>query len=604
MEKTLTMPLKLSLLAALLVSSSASYAAMSGNTMDSSTKPLFGELHMHTSYSFDAFIFQVRSTPEEAYNFAKGQPLKHPLGQTYQLTRPLDFLAVTDHGAYMGAIRNMANPEHPYSKLDLATKILNPDPDVFQSGFTKVVESLAAGEALPELVSDKIQKDTWDVMIDSANEANDPGKFTAFIAYEWTSAPDGQNLHRNVIFKGDTAPQPFTVFDSSKPEDLWAWMDTKRKEGHEALAIPHNGNLSDGRMFERQDSWDKPFNNDYAERRMRNEPLVEITQVKGTSETHPILSPNDEFADFELVEQYVARNQPVTRMEGSYVRNAYRRGLEFQDDKGFNPYRFGLIGASDSHTGISPVVENDYSGKVGAADGSPQMRMQAEHNSMDLRFFSASGLAGVWAKENTRESIYDAMRRKETWATSGPRITVRFFASFDKDALQPGQDGWVDKAYKAGVPMGGSLKGSDKAVSPTFGIWAIKDAESASLDRIQIVKGWSENGKSHEKVYNIAWAGDRKADMTTGKIPAVANTVNLDTLAYDNSVGAVQLQGTWTDPAFNAKQNAFYYARVIEIPTPRWSTFDAKELGIEYPEGLDKTIQERAYTSPIWYDHH
>ncbi len=567
-------------------------------------KALFGELHMHTQFSFDAYLFNTRATPDEAYEFAKGKPLKHPLGKTYQLSRPLDFMAVTDHGFYLGVFKKMADPSHRLSKLPIAEKVNSPDPDILASAFADMVGASRAGQSAQGLKSPEVSQAAWDEIIASANRHNDPGTFTTLIAYEWTSTPDRQNLHRNVIFKGDTAPPLFTRIDSDRPEDLWAWMDQIREDGHEALAIPHNANLSDGRMFEREDSFDKPFTAAYADSRNRNEPLVEVTQVKGTSETHPALSPNDEFSDFELLELYVAVNVPVTNFKGSYVRDAYRTGLEFQDQEGFNPYRFGLIAATDSHTGIVPIEENKFSGKIGSRDGSPERRLVMRPSTMRFRHFSASGLAGVWAKENTRDGIYEALRRKETWGTTGPRIQVRFFGGFDMGGVKPGENGWVEAAYGDGVAMGGVLKASDGSGVPTFAVWAMKDVEGANLDRVQIVKGWSDNGVSHERVYDCVWSGNRALDSETGKLPPIGNTVDLETLEYSNSIGAVQLKGTWSDPDFDPKQNAFYYVRVLEIPTPRWSMFDAKELGIPHPEGLAKTIQERAYTSPIWYDHH
>lgn len=566
-------------------------------------KALFGELHMHTQFSFDAYLFNTRVTPDEAYDFAKGKPLKHPLGKTYQLSRPLDFMAVTDHGFYLGVFKKMSDPTHRLSKLPIAEKVNSPDPDILASAFGDIVRGSRGGAPVQGLKDPEVSLAAWEEIIASANRHNDPGTFTTFLAYEWTSTPNGQNLHRNVIFKGDDAPPPFTRIDSDRPEDLWAWMDSVREDGHELLAIPHNSNLSDGRMFESEDSWDKPFTPDYAESRNRNEPLVEATQVKGTSEAHPALSPNDEFADFELLELYVATPIPVTNFKGSYVREAYKTGLEFQDKNGFNPYRFGLIAASDSHTGIIPVEESSFSGKVGSRDGSPERRLQSA-SSARYQHFSASGLAAVWSEENTRDSIYDAFRRKETWGTSGPRIQVRMFGGFDMDDVKPGADGWVKKAYEKGVPMGTPLDTKKRSGSPTFAVWAAKDVEGANLDRIQIVKGWSENGTSHEHVYDAVWSGSRTPDPETGKLPPVGNTVNLDTLQYANTIGAVELQGTWTDPDFNPDLNAFYYTRVLEIPTPRWSLFDAKELDIDPPEGIHKTIQERAYTSPIWYDHH
>jgi hypothetical protein len=569
-------------------------------------KPLFGETHIHTVWSFDAYLFNTRATPDDAYEFAKGKPLKHPLGKTYQLSRPLDFMAVTDHGFYLGVFAAMADKTHALNKHPLAAKVTHPDPTVMASAFVDIVTASRSGKPIQGLMAKEVKADTWEKIIVSANRHNDPGKFTTFIAYEYTATPNGQNLHRNVFFKGDTAPPPFTRLDSENPEDLWDWMDKARADGHELLAIPHNSNLSDGRMFERKDFGGEPFTAAYAEKRMRNEPLVEVTQVKGSSETHPTLSPNDEFADFEIIEQRVASDTPIEKYAGGYVRDALRTGLEFQDSEGFNPYKFGLIAASDSHTGIVPVVESDYSGKVGVFDGSPARRLRnPSAGQMDRRKYSASGLAGVWAKENTRASIFDALARKETWGTSGPRITLRFFGGFDLQKVKPGTDGWVNAAYQTGVSMGGELKAADsKGGAPTFAFWAMKDPESGNLDRVQIVKGWSSDGTSQEKVYDVTWSGDRQIDPETGKLPPVGNTVNLQTLEYTNDIGKVALFGTWTDPDFNADQNAFYYLRAIEIPTPRWSMFDAKALGIPHPEDLQQVIQERAYSSPIWYDHH
>jgi len=572
-------------------------------TAQEDRKPFFGETHMHTAYSFDAYLFNTRATPDDAYEFAKGKPLAHPLGATHQLKRPLDFMAVTDHGFFMGSMMKMTDSSHRLSKHPLAKIVNDPNPLVRTSAFGAIISGRIDGKParIAELFDREVQKDAWERVIDSANRHNDPGTFTTFIGYEWTSGESGMNLHRNVIFKGDSAPVPFSRLDSQKPEDLWNWMDGIRADGFEVLAIPHNSNKSDGTMFEREKSDDTPFTKEYAAQRNRNEPLVEVTQVKGTSETHPMLSPNDEFADFELDEMRVAAPIKITKFAGGYVRDAYRTGLEFQDEEGFNPYRFGLIGASDSHTAIVPVNEDDYSGKVGTGDGSPEVRLNMPRIRMD---FGASGLAGVWAEENTRDSIYNAMRRKETWATSGPRIKVRFFGGFNMKGVTPGDENWVSTAYLKGVSMGGALKATDSTQTPTFAVWAIKDTESANLDRIQIVKGWSENGESQEQIYDAVWSDDRVKDSATGKLPAVGNTVDLKTATYTNSIGAVELMGTWTDPDFKAEQNAFYYVRVLEIPTPRWNLYDEVKLGKPFPDDLAKTIQERAYTSPIWYDHH
>jgi hypothetical protein len=569
-------------------------------------KPLFGELHMHTAWSLDAYIFGTRATPDDAYEFAKGKPLKHPLGQTYQLSRPLEFMAITDHAMFMGVFEKMGDKSHPLSKHPFAARVHDPDPTVAVTVFRDMVNASKSPKIMGQMIklsNPQVMKETWAKTIEAANRHNDPGTFTTLIGFEWTSAPNGQNLHRNVFFKGDTAPPtPFSRIRSQDPEKLWDWMDRLREQGYELLAIPHNSNLSDGRMFRRETEKGEPLTKEYADRRNRNEPLVEVTQVKGTSETHPMLSPNDEFADFELLEFYVASSKPVTKFKGGYVRDAYRTGLEFQDTAQFNPYRFGLVAASDSHTGIVPVEEHNYSGKVGTSDGSPLKRLASKRQSK----FSASGLTGLWANENTRAEIFEALERKETWGTTGPRIQVRFFGGFDMDGVKLDSDGWVAAAYARGVSMGGQLNAADpnEGNPPTFVVWAIKDAEGANLDRIQIVKVWSRDGESQEKIFDVVWSDERRIDPQTEKLEAVGNTVNFDTLAYENSIGSVVLQGRWSDPDFQRDQNAAYYARVIEIPTPRWSMFDAKELGIEIPANLPKTIQERAYTSPIFYDHH
>jgi hypothetical protein len=336
--------------------------------------------------------------------------------------------------------------------------------------------------------------------------------------------------------------------------------------------------------------------------------LVEVTQIKGTSETHPSLSPNDEFADFEIFELYIGVNKPLTRFKGSYVRDAYRTGLEFQNKQGFNPYRFGLVGATDSHSGFTSVEENNYSGmsgKFGTIKEAAEARLigSVAFRKPRTRFFGATGLTGVWAKENTREGIYETLERKETWGTTGPRIKVRFFGGLHMGGVDPNKPNWIEKAYQKGVSMGGAWHGRyGNGGAPTFAVWAIKDAESANLDRIQIVKGWFFDGESHERVYDVVWSGGRVPNPKTGKVPAVGNTVNLETLEYTNSIGAVELKGLWTDPDFNSNQTSFYYLRVLEIPTPRWSMFDAKTLGVPHPTDVPKTIQERAYTSPIWFD--
>lgn len=571
------------------------------------SKVLFGDLHVHTSWSFDAFVFKTTSTPDDAYRFAKGGPLTHPSGGTYQLDRPLDFLAVSDHSEFMGLMNGMRDPASPMSKLPIAPDALSPDINVAARTFTRISEALRTpGSTVFAGVEGELRRapaDTWTKEVEAANRHNQPGKFTALIAYEWTASSGGKNLHRNVIYRGDTAPQPFTSLDSAKPEDLWRHLDAQRRQGLAVMAIPHNANLSDGAMFANVDSDGKKIDAAYAALRARNEPIVEITQTKGTSETHPSLSPNDEFADHELVEQYVGRDKPVTQFAGSYVRDALRTGLAMQDGEGFNPYRLGFIGSTDVHTGMSPIQESRYAGKVGALDGTPQVRLDCTYcaGNMDFRKFSASGLAAVWARENTRAGIFDALQRRETYATTGPRIQVRVFAGRDMAPVRPGSAGWAERGYRFGVPMGGALTALG-GKAPSFAVWAAKDVAGANLDRVQVVKVWSRGGVSGEKIYDVALSGGRKIDPRTGKAPAVGNTVDVRRATYANTIGAVTLTATWTDPNFDPRAQAAYYVRVLEIPTPRWSTFDAKALGRPAPVNLPATIQERAFTSPIWYD--
>lgn len=570
------------------------------------TKVLFGDLHMHTGWSFDAFTFGTTATPEDAYNFAQGGALAHPAGGVYKLDRPLDFLAVTDHSEFMGVMIQMRDPSSPLAKLAIAKAALDKDPKVSGAAFRAVGNAFRTGDLSvfedQAETARKVAADTWSKTIEIANRQYKPGKFTTLIGYEWTSSDEGKNLHRNVIFRGNTAPLPFTAVDSRRPEDLWKYLDATRQSGQPVLAIPHNSNLSDGAMWARVDSDGRPITAAYAATRARNEPLAEITQVKGTSEAHPSLSPNDEFANFELLETYVASDKPVTKFAGSYVRDAWRTGLSFQDGSGFNPYRFGVIAASDTHVAMSSVIESNYWGKVGTRDGTAQVRLDCTYcaGGSDISKFGASGLAAVWARDNTREAIFDALQRNETYGTSGPRMQVRFFGGYDIGKVKAGGAGWIESAYRAGVPMGGALKPAGKA--PSFVVWALKDAMGANLDRVQVIKLWSKNGVSHEKIYDVALSGGRKVDPKTGKAPAVGDTVDVSTATYKNTIGAVTLSANWTDPDFDPAAPAAYYVRVLEIPTPRWSTYDAVRLKRAIPRGLAPTIQERAYTSPIWYD--
>lgn len=567
------------------------------------TQVLFGDLHLHTAWSFDAFTYKTVATPEEAYNYAEGKPLKAPSGMVYQLSRPLDFLAVTDHSEFVGVMARMADPSSPLAKLPIAKTALDPDFRTSREAFVAVGAAFRTGDL--SIFGDQqgalktITADTWTRAIEIANRHNKPGKFTTLIAYEWTSADEGRNLHRNVIFGGDSAPLPFTSVDSKRPEDLWKYLDAARRGGAPVLAIPHNSNLSDGAMFALLDSDGQPITADYSRTRARNEPLVEITQHKGTSETHPSLSPNDEFADFELVETYVGTNRPVTRFEGGYVRDALRRGIGVEDRQGVNPFKLGIVAATDSHVGMSPVEEDHYQGGSGIRDATGVDRLECTYCAImtDISKNSASGLTAVWARANTRPAIFQALSARETYGTTGPRMQVRFFGG-RLGGVRPGSAGWVEAAYRLGVPMGGTLPADRGA--PSFVVWAVKDAIGANLDRVQIVKVWSKAGVSHEKVFDVALSGGRKVDRATGKAPPVGNTVDVAKATYSNTIGAVTLTANWTDPEFDRTARAAYYVRVLEIPTPRWSTYDAVRMGRAIPRGLAATIQERAFTSPIW----
>jgi Protein of unknown function (DUF3604) len=577
----------------------------------------FGQTHVHTSWSFDAYVFGTTVTgPEEAYQFALGQPIKHPGGYTVQLKRPLDFQAVTDHAEYVGAVRLANDPGSELSKLPIAEKLRVRDRDDIQKIYLFLATSILKKEPIKELLDPQVAGNIWKQTVAIADKYYQPGKFTTFAAYEWSSTPNNMNLHRNLIFK-DTkkVPElPFSAIDSTHPEDLWAWMDTQRRAGNELLAISHNANLSDGAMFPLDvDSKGRPIDAAWAQDRTNNEPLAEITQLKGTSETHPSLSPNDEFGNFEILTYLLGGVQRVPRIHGSYIREAYQNGLGMQDARGYNPYKFGVVGASDSHDTAVAYEASNYFGGHGLLDATPQARLSGKKESgLTMDQLSVSGLGGVWAEENTRESIFAAMQRKETFGTSGPRIKVRLFGgwAFSPDALK--QADWVKAGYAGGVPMGGDLP-PPKGKAPTFIVWAVKDPDGANLDRIQIVKGWSKNGQIFEKIYDVAWSGNRVLTRSSSPIhnvlfggneltlPPVGNTVDIKNATYENTIGAVESKTVWTDPDFSPTLHAFYYARVVEIPTPRWTTYDAKTLGVPPPSDVAVTIQDRAWTSPIWY---
>jgi hypothetical protein len=455
-------------------------------------------------------------------------------------------------------------------------------------------------------MSPDIAGSVWKRNVALANEANQPGKFTAFCSYEWTSMPNNMNLHRNIFFKdcGKVPAMPFSAMDSKYPAELWTWMDSQRKAGNDLLAISHNANLSDGRMFPTEVDVDgRPIDAAYAASRVRNEPLIEIKQLKGTSETHPLLSPNDEFANFEIMSVLLG-NPPgrIPHIVGSYARQALKDGVALEASKGFNPFKFGFGAASDSHNTGVPYRQNNFFGGHTFTDGTIEARMSGTlvGGMFDARLEGTAGLTGVWADENTRASIFDAMKRKETFAVTGPHIQVRFFGGWGYSAGMLQANDWVKSAYAQGVPMGGDLPPAG-GKAPTFVVWGLKDPTSGNLDRIQIVKGWTKSGQSFEKVFDVVWAGDRKPNKWSGVVPPIGNTVDIEDATYTNAIGAVELKMVWTDPEFDASLHAFYYARVLEIPTPRWTTIQAKQLGIAPPDVVSATIQERAWSSPIWY---
>jgi len=598
------------------------YSPYAGRTFP--TRPFFGDTHLHTSFSMDAGAFGARIGPRDAYRFARGEQVMASSGQPARLSRPLDFLVVADHSDNMGFFPDLfaGKPEV------LADPTGRRWYDMIQAGkggeaAMEIIVAFSHDKFPPDLMylpGSRGYKGAWQETIAAAEAFNDPGRFTAFIGYEWTSNTGGNNLHRNVIFRdnGDKAAlvEPFTVYPpmgSDNPRELWKWMTAyEAKTGGSVLAIAHNGNLSSGLMFPIIESFTgKPVDREYVQQRAKWERLYEATQTKGDGETHPFLSPNDEFADFQRwdkgnLDGSVPKKNEMLQYE--YVRSALMNGLKLEQQLGTNPYKFGLIGSSDAHTGLSAMEEDNFFGKVSTGEPSPErMRNTFFKNPqtgitiMDWEV-CASGYAAVWANENTRESLWDAMQRKETYSTTGPRMVVRFFGGFDFEARDAQNRMPARVGYAKGVPMGGDLKSAPAGKAPTFLVAALKDPIGANLDRYQIVKGWMDaKGELHEKVYDVAWSGDRKPDAKTGKVPSVGNTVDVKNATWTNSIGAPELIAVWKDPDFDPKLRAFYYGRVIEIPTPRWTAYDALRYGVEPLPGTTMTLTERAYTSPIWY---
>ena len=602
----------------------------------------FGDLHVHSRYSFDAFLFGTVATPDEAYRFALGEPLAHPAGIRMQLPDPLDFYAVTDHAMFLGMMPAMADPTTEISKTEFARPFANPQTVEERGEAFAAIRPYLTPETSQEVLDLGIVRSAWSEIVAAANRHNDPGSFTAFLAYEFTSAPNSQNLHRNVVFRGDAAPDmPFSRLDSMNPEDLWRWMDQARANGYDALAIPHNSNGSNGQMFKPATFDDAALDAAYADLRMRNEPLVEVTQIKGTSETHPLLSPNDEWANFEIMPFRIA-TRILSNVSGSYAREALLRGLEFEANEGFNPFKFGLIGASDTHNASYAGDESDYYSKVGRLDATPALRATVplepregegpldvyacpetiptavsgestqeapkiwcgedaeRYRETYYTYWGASGLTGAWARENTRASLHDALRRKETFGTSGPRIRVRFFGGYDLAGIPVDAPDMVARADAGGVPMGGDIEGRAEG-APTFLVWASRDVRSAPLQRAQIVKGWVEDGAPRERVFDVACSDGGAVDPETHRCPDNGATVNLADCSIPADVGAAQLVASWQDPTFDPGQRALYYVRVLENPTCRWSTWDALKAGVAARPDLPATLQERAWTSAIWY---
>jgi hypothetical protein len=574
----------------------------------------YGDLHVHTGWSLDAFAFGVRVGPEDAYRFARGGEIDHISGVKAKLVGPpLDFIAVTEHANYLGVASQAMAQDGEGRKLPLLADLVSDDAKKSGAAMATIWTNLASDTRIAELDRSDWSQSTWQELIRLADRHDVPGEFTALIGYEYTPMPDGQNLHRNVIFRGNDVPvRPFSDLDSKNPEDLWAWMDKARAEGSDVLAIPHNSNGSNGLMFERVDSAGKPFDARYAEVRLRNEPLAEVYQIKGQSEAHPELSPGDEWAGFEMLEGILGRPAVKSRPQGSYVRRALMDGLELEAAGLPNPYRLGMIGSGDGHNATSPTEEDNFTGKIGTLDGTPEARLQlGDGNASGLEVgsqksgspFSAAGLAGVWAHSNTREDLFDALKAREVFATSGPRIAVRLFAGFDLAAADL-ESGIAAAGYERGVPMGGVLEVKPGDARPVvFLIEATQDPREAPLERLQLVKAWvGPDGRARENVYDVACAGGAAPDPATARCAIEPRPPNLATCEVAAGRGVAQLSAAVVAPDYQPGERSFYYARVIQVPTCRWSTWDAIRLSVYRLPLAVAWLQERAVTSPIWIE--
>jgi len=582
------------------------------------TRVLWGDTHLHTANSLDAAAFGNTLGPEEAYRFARGEEVLSATGQRVKLSRPFDFLVVADHAEALGATVELKNG----NPLLMADPTLKRWHDMMASGqgvdaALEIIRSVGTGTTPKAMFDPRLAKSVWQAYTGTAERYNEPGRFTALIGYEWTSNKAGNNLHRVVIFRDgkDKADLivPFSAADSENPAKLWDFLDSyQAKTGGSILAIPHNGNLSNGRMFALVDFDGRGLTPEYAATRARLEPVYEVTQIKGDGESHPFLSPNDEFAGYETWDKGnldLTELKKPEMLQYEYARQGLELGLKLEKELGVNPFKFGLIGSIDSHTSLATAEENNFFGKHSGAEPSPDRAlhpfMQSPDKSVTLFGWemTASGYAGVWATDNTREAIFDALMRKEVYATTGPRMIVRFFGGWNFEPEDATTRSPAEIGYSKGVPMGGDLTAAPDGKAPTFLVAALKDPIGANLDRIQIVKGWQDaNGGLEDKVYDVVWGNaDKRKPDADGKLPPIGSTVDVPNATWTNTIGDPELITEWTDPDFDPKLRAFYYVRVIEIPTPRWTAYDAKKFGVSMPKEAPMTTQERAYTSPIWY---
>jgi len=567
----------------------------------------FGEEHMHTRNSFDAFTIGVNMTWDDAYRYAKGEEISlSTTGERIKKRTPYDFVTITDHAEYFGVLKEFNNPESPLASSDFAKQIVvgQTDPAAGAEAMTKLIASLMGNIPLSEYVKPELRTSMWQTYLEAADRHNEPGKFTALYGYEWTSIPNGSNMHRNVFFKDKAPAFPYSAFDSIYPEDLWSHLESLRQEGIDVFAIPHNSNVSNGWMFSEYEFLGDKMDARYARRQAANEPLFEIVQTKGQSDAHPAMSPNDEFVDFERFDNLINLPIQADKSRGAFFRQGLATGMKLEKELGYNPYKMGVVAGADFHSGYQGNEEFNYQGGHGISDDTPEKRLNPVPGISGgvTAMLSSAGTTAVWAEENTREGIWNGMKSKETYGTSGTMIRLRFFGGWKYNKSLVADKDFVKKAYKGGVPMGQDLpKKAGKA--PTFAVWAQKDPESGNLDRVQIIKVWANpaNGLPMEKVYDVVWSDNREPDPETGKLPPVGNTVDVSTATYTNDIGDTLLGAVWTDPDFDAATPAAYYVRVLEIPTPRWSTYDSVKNGLPIPDGIALTLQERAWSSPIWY---